>query len=235
MGRSLLLGFVPLPRAFVQLVIEPALCGWLGLWLANRSNSTFYLGWWLVSASIALFGLERTILIARRRSLFDLGDTVIESMNYARRAEKFAEGAGRAGSAAGRARVQPSPPWFYTVWKMAQAASQAKRAKHEGDERRRRQQEEAEARARQQRQQQEEAKAESTQESPWRDPTAGRMTPEQALEILELKPGATVADIRAAYNRLIQKVHPDAGGSTFLAKQINLARDTLLRPQRKSG
>ena len=61
------------------------------------------------------------------------------------------------------------------------------------------------------------------------------MTLEQALEILELKPGATAADIRAAYNRLMQRVHPDAGGSTFFAKQLNLARDTLLKPQRKSG
>jgi DnaJ-class molecular chaperone len=61
------------------------------------------------------------------------------------------------------------------------------------------------------------------------------MTPEQALEILELKASATEQDIRAAYNRLMQKVHRDTGGSTFFAKQLNLARDTLLKPQRRSG
>jgi DnaJ-class molecular chaperone len=61
------------------------------------------------------------------------------------------------------------------------------------------------------------------------------MTPEQALEILELKAGATEQEIRSAYNRLMQKVHPDAGGSTFFAKQLNLARDTLLKPQRRRG
>jgi DnaJ-class molecular chaperone len=61
------------------------------------------------------------------------------------------------------------------------------------------------------------------------------MTPEQALEILELKAGATEQEIHAAYNRLMQKVHPDTGGSRFFSKQLNLARDTLLKPQRKSG
>ena len=59
------------------------------------------------------------------------------------------------------------------------------------------------------------------------------MTVDQALEVLELKPGATAAEIRAAYNRLIQRVHPDTGGSTFFAKQLNAARDVLLGPQRR--
>jgi len=106
------------------------------------------------------------------------------------------------------------------------AAGQSKRAQREADER---QQEEAKARASQQ---QDRQKTDEDEQNAWRDPTAGRMTQEQALEILELKPGATAADTRAAYNRLMQKVHPDTGGSTFFAKQLNLARDTLLRPQR---
>jgi type IV secretion system protein VirD4 len=54
------------------------------------------------------------------------------------------------------------------------------------------------------------------------------MTVALALEILELKDGATDQEIRAAYNRLMQKVHPDVGGSTFFAKQLNAARDMLL-------
>jgi curved DNA-binding protein CbpA len=50
----------------------------------------------------------------------------------------------------------------------------------------------------------------------------------QALEILGLKPAATEKEIRAAYNRLIKRLHPDVGGSDFFAKQLNDARDVLL-------
>jgi TPR repeat protein len=56
----------------------------------------------------------------------------------------------------------------------------------------------------------------------------GRMTRAAALEVFDLKEGATPADIRAAYLRLMQQVHPDRGGSTFFAKQLNEARDLLL-------
>ena len=63
---------------------------------------------------------------------------------------------------------------------------------------------------------------------------SGKMTEAQALEILELKPGVTEQEIRAAYNRLMQKMHPDVGGSNFFAKQLNAARDRLLRKDRSS-
>ena len=50
----------------------------------------------------------------------------------------------------------------------------------------------------------------------------------QALKILEVERGATEQEIRAAYSRLIKRLHPDGGGSEYFAKQLNDARDVLL-------
>lgn len=55
-----------------------------------------------------------------------------------------------------------------------------------------------------------------------------RMEPEQARQILGVDIWATPEDIRAAHKRLINKNHPDKGGSQYLASQINEARDVLL-------
>lgn len=62
--------------------------------------------------------------------------------------------------------------------------------------------------------------------SPKRASTA--MSREEALEVLGLGPSASEAEIREAYHKLIKKLHPDHGGSDYLAAQINQAKDVLL-------
>ena len=55
------------------------------------------------------------------------------------------------------------------------------------------------------------------------------MSRQEALEILGLEKNATKAEINKAYHKLIQKVHPDKGGSHYFAQQLNKARETLLK------
>ncbi len=55
-----------------------------------------------------------------------------------------------------------------------------------------------------------------------------RMTAQQALKLLGLRTNASRKEIITAHRRLMQKAHPDRGGSVELAAQINEARDVLL-------
>jgi DnaJ-like protein len=57
---------------------------------------------------------------------------------------------------------------------------------------------------------------------------SSEMSVSQAMKILGLEEGATKDEIQDAHRRLMQKLHPDRGGSNFLAAQVNLAKDILL-------
>ena len=58
---------------------------------------------------------------------------------------------------------------------------------------------------------------------------ATSMSSADALKILDLPAGASKSEVLQAHKRLIHKLHPDKGGSTYLASQLNNARDTLLK------
>jgi hypothetical protein len=76
-------------------------------------------------------------------------------------------------------------------------------------------------------------------EPEWRDHVAGEPPPprsgssdisvDEAYAILGLTPGADAAAITAAYHRLMMQLHPDHGGTDYLATKINRARDVLLK------
>jgi hypothetical protein len=78
-----------------------------------------------------------------------------------------------------------------------------------------------------------------TQNTDWRSRLAGKtgndtasrslLTREEAFAVLNLPDGAAPEAIKEAHRRLMARVHPDQGGSTWLASKVNEARDVLLR------
>ena len=70
--------------------------------------------------------------------------------------------------------------------------------------------------------------AKQHQQQSYRRTRDGAMSKDEALQVLGLKPGASENDIIEAHRKLISKLHPDRGGSDYLATQINLAKKILL-------
>ncbi len=58
---------------------------------------------------------------------------------------------------------------------------------------------------------------------------ARAMTLEEAASVLGLSIDAGADDIRAAHRKLITQIHPDKGGTDYLAAKINDARGIMLR------
>lgn len=64
-----------------------------------------------------------------------------------------------------------------------------------------------------------------------RKPARPRMTDREARALLGVAADADADAVRAAHRRLVSAVHPDRGGSAELTRQLNAARDALIKRQ----
>ncbi|WP_394753853.1 DnaJ domain-containing protein [Crenothrix sp.] len=68
-----------------------------------------------------------------------------------------------------------------------------------------------------------------SQQQTYSRPPKNGMSAEEAYQVLGLTKEATQQDIIGAHRKLMQKIHPDRGGSDYLAAQINLAKKVLIK------
>lgn len=69
----------------------------------------------------------------------------------------------------------------------------------------------------------------------WYKKQSESMDLKEAREILSVNENSSHAEIIKAHKKLMQKNHPDRGGSDYIARKINLARDVLISSNLKGN